>query len=255
MWLRLYTSVLDDPKVQRLPAEEFRGWINMLILAKEGDGLLPSIEDLAFRLRITEADATRLTETLVQRGLLDSDGKNITPHNWHNRQFQSDASTERVKRYRNVTRNVSETPPEQSRAETEQSRTETEAATTSRAKPRSVRRPVAPDDEFLDGLQKNPAYSTLDVRLCYHKMVSWCEVNGKQPSRRRFINWLNREDKPMTGTINGRTVKTHRETHNERAARETEELIRRSLAASVGDSGADPNDTGETWIAADFSRI
>jgi hypothetical protein len=38
----------------------------------------------------------------------------------------------------------------------------------------------------------------LDVRHCYQRMISWCQVNNKQPSRRRFINWLNREDKPMT---------------------------------------------------------
>src|SRR5262245_22182887 len=170
-WLRLYPSILDDPKVQRLSGDLFKCWVNLLCLAKEGDGLLPSIEDIAFRLRITTEEAQRLTEELVKRGLLDSDGQNITPHNWHNRQFQSDVSTERVQRYRNVSRNVSETanetPPEQSRdraeTETEQSR----GASTSRAKPRSVRTAVLPDEEFLERLQKDPAYSMLNVRLCF----------------------------------------------------------------------------------------
>ena len=34
LWLRLYTEALHDPKVQRLPAKTFKGWINLLMLAK-----------------------------------------------------------------------------------------------------------------------------------------------------------------------------------------------------------------------------
>ena len=43
------------------------------------------------------------------------------PHNWAKRQYKSDTSTERVKRFRNAQRNNVETPPE---SDTEQSRTE-----------------------------------------------------------------------------------------------------------------------------------
>jgi hypothetical protein len=205
LWLRLYTDVLDDPKVQRLDGELFKAWINLLCLAKEGGGLLPSVEDIAFKLRSgSEENARRLTDELVKRGLLDSDGMNLTPHNWHNRQFDSDSSTERVQRYRNVTRNVSETLESRDRTEPETEPETEQRAATSRAKPRSApRKPVLPDDEWLDGLQKNPAFSSLNVRLCYHKMLAWCEVNNRNPSRRMFINWLNREDKPM-GNGNGK---------------------------------------------------
>src|SRR5262245_5749714 len=100
MWLRLYCDILDDPKVQKLSGDDFKAWINLLVLAKEGGGLLPPIEDIAFKLRTTEENATRLTEELVKRGLLDSDGKDITPHNWDGRQYEGSSSTERVRRYR-----------------------------------------------------------------------------------------------------------------------------------------------------------
>jgi hypothetical protein len=33
-WLRLYTDLINDPKVQLLPAEDFKGWINILCIAK-----------------------------------------------------------------------------------------------------------------------------------------------------------------------------------------------------------------------------
>lgn len=200
MWFRFYCDALDDPKVQRLPAERFKQWVNLLCLAKEDDGLLPSTEDIAFRLRISDADAQSLVEELAKRGLLDADGENFSPHNWHSRQFVSDSSTERVKRFRNNIETFTETAPEtEADTETEQnqSRAETEASSPSRAKPRSVRAPVLPDEEWLDAMQKNPAYSMLNVRLLYQRMLAWCEVKGKVPSRRRLINWMNSEDKPM----------------------------------------------------------
>lgn len=54
-----------------------------------------------------------------------------------------------------------------------------------------------PDDQWLDLLQKDAAYKALDVRHEYARMTAWCQVNHKEPNRRRFINWLNRCDKPM----------------------------------------------------------
>lgn len=63
--------------------------------------------------------------------------------------------------------------------------------------------PHLPDEEFLDSLQAKPAYAALDVRLVYSKMSVWCEAKGKQPTRMRLINWLNREDQPMNGNGNG----------------------------------------------------
>lgn len=100
-WLKLYTCVVDDPKVQRLPSDQFKLWINVLCVAREGDGQLPQIEDLAFRIRL---DAQRLeTELglLYNVGLLDrlEDGS-YTPHNWEERQPLADGAKVRQRRYR-----------------------------------------------------------------------------------------------------------------------------------------------------------
>lgn len=91
-WLRLYTGILDDPKVQRLQPEHFKGWVNLLCLAKEHDGLLPEIETIAFRLRIEDAQAEELIKTLKARGLIDDAGGDLTPHNWSSRQYETDAA-------------------------------------------------------------------------------------------------------------------------------------------------------------------
>lgn len=57
--------------------------------------------------------------------------------------------------------------------------------------------PAANDGEWLASLRENPAYSGTDIDREYAKMQTWCATNRKTPSRRRFINWLNRIERPM----------------------------------------------------------
>lgn len=133
-WFRFYDDVLDDPKVQRLPSELFKVWVNILCLASRNGGYLPPIGDIWFSLRLCEKDARKHLDALAAAGLLDTDGETLHPHNWSGRQFSSDVSKDRVKRHRerkkaatsndDVTLHV--TPPE---AEAE---TEAEASTASR---------------------------------------------------------------------------------------------------------------------------
>jgi hypothetical protein len=56
---------------------------------------------------------------------------------------------------------------------------------------------VISDDEWLKSLEDNPVYRGIEVRILYGKMLVWCENNGKEPTRRRFVNWLNRAEIPL----------------------------------------------------------
>jgi hypothetical protein len=116
-WFRLYNSMLDDPKVQKLPDGLFKALINLWCIASQNGGVLPPTKDVAYRLRVRPAKASEIVTKLVAAGLLDNDGGAITPHNWSNRQFHSDSSTERSRRSRGRSRNVAATPPEQNRSE------------------------------------------------------------------------------------------------------------------------------------------
>lgn len=109
-WFRIYDDVLDDPKVQRLNGELFKTWMNLLCLASKGGGILPPIDDIAFRLRISPQDAQQRLEDLILAGLIDirSDSKQ-EPHNWQSRQMPSDSSTERSRKHRDKKRNVTAT--------------------------------------------------------------------------------------------------------------------------------------------------
>ncbi len=46
--------------------------------------------------------------------------------------------------------------------------------------------------DTLEELKSNPAYSKIDVTAEAWKFRTWCEVNRKSQSKRRFVNWLNR---------------------------------------------------------------
>lgn len=108
-WFRLYNELLDDPKVQRLAGDDFKAWINILCLASRHDGSLPPVEDIAFALRLDPKKGAAVVARLVASGLLDKDGDRFIPHGWGARQYKSDVSTGRVKRFRERSKKQAET--------------------------------------------------------------------------------------------------------------------------------------------------
>jgi hypothetical protein len=115
-WFRVYDDLVDDPKVQQLDPSLFKALINLWCLASANDGVFPSIEVISFKLRMTAEKALRVLTQLRAAGLVYDDEKGARPHNWGRRQFISDVSTVRVKRFRerrgNVSTAFSETVPE-----------------------------------------------------------------------------------------------------------------------------------------------
>lgn len=116
-WFRFYAEALNDPKVQRLDGETFKFWINLLCLASQNEGRLPDVADMAFALRMPENACLTVVERLLNGGLIDRlnggpNGWHYAPHGWAKRQYKSDGSTDRVKRFRQRSKNVFETPPD-----------------------------------------------------------------------------------------------------------------------------------------------
>lgn len=99
-WFRMYTEVLDDPKVQNLPPDIFKAWVNILCLAEKQErrGQLPPLTDIAAALHTSPGEASYIMDELEASGLLDllADGT-MMPHNWNGRQAES-ASSKRSKR-------------------------------------------------------------------------------------------------------------------------------------------------------------
>lgn len=115
-WFRMYAEVLDDPKVQRLSGDEFKAWVNILCLTAKHDGNLPDVEDIGFALRLDAKRAEKLVSRLTSAGLLVETETGLKPNKWDQRQYKSDVSTDRVKRFRERSKKqpetVTETAPE-----------------------------------------------------------------------------------------------------------------------------------------------
>ena len=150
-WFRFYDDVVNDPKVQKLPGELFKDWVNILCLASHSDGQI-SVDDIAFLLRKSAKESREIIEKLITCGLLDRvDTTMVEPHNWAARQYKSDVSTSRVKRFRKrvqaVSETADETAPEQSRteADTEQKIDDGDAGASECAFEHPKQSPITPD--------------------------------------------------------------------------------------------------------------
>lgn len=107
-WFRFYVSALGNEKLRRLTDREYRLWTFILCAYCERQ-LMPKLEDLAWKLRISEDQCKRLMNRLTSNeiGLLDAVGDSWAPHDWDDLQFESDSSRERTARYRERLRSAS----------------------------------------------------------------------------------------------------------------------------------------------------
>ncbi len=134
-WLRLYDTILDDPKIQMLSDRAFRMLVNLWCLAKRNGGkLTDDLNSLAFSLRMPTGKVRDTMQALISAKLIDRIEHGYEPHEWNIHQYQSDVSTERVKRFRERSKKpdetVTETPPDtDSEPETESEQKEVGSAT------------------------------------------------------------------------------------------------------------------------------
>ena len=102
-WIKLYVEIVDDPKMGRLSDGHWRIAIELFVLAGENgqDGILPPVEDMAWKLRRSVDELTTALNALSHVGIVDE-----TPQGWnvtHFKDRQFSESFERVKRFRNAT--------------------------------------------------------------------------------------------------------------------------------------------------------
>lgn len=88
-------------------------------------------------------------------------------------------------------------------------------AATGKSPPRRSRQPKPPKvelshEEWIASLKADPTYAHVDIDRELGKMRQWCTTNRQTPSRKRFVNWINRIDPPLTNGAEGANGK-----HNE----------------------------------------
>lgn len=215
-WFRFYDDVLYDMKIQKLPLELFKAWVHILCLASKNGGEIPDTESVSYAFRATFEDTQKQIDSLIVCGLIDKVRGKLFPHNWFKRQYKSDKSTERVKRFRETQlkrfRNVTETP--QNRAE--QSRTEQTPIVPKVV--RSVGVLYSPDFEnfwkiypkrvgkgkaFTSWKRINPDFdlnATISASILKQSTsVQWMKDNGQFiPNPATFLNERRWEDEPTS---------------------------------------------------------
>jgi hypothetical protein len=131
-WFRVYDDLVDEPKIQRLEPSLFKALINLWCLTSANRGVLPPINEIAFKLRMKPQKAQRVLDALKAAGLFEDDEKGTHPHNWEGRQYKSDVedptAAERMRRYRNKPRNGSVARPVTLRFSETETDTEAEKA-------------------------------------------------------------------------------------------------------------------------------
>jgi len=104
-WIKLYHEVLDDPKMGRLPDRLWRRVIELFLIAGDLDqeGALPTVGDMAWRLRISDDELMADLDELEKIGIVTLNGSLNVVTNFSKRQSAvSDA--ERMRRYRDRNR-------------------------------------------------------------------------------------------------------------------------------------------------------
>jgi len=98
-WFRLYSDLLDNPKIQMLPEHMRYRYVALLCSRCKMEHLTDQI--IAFQWRLPPADVQETKSLFIGLGVID---ENWTVLKWDKRQFVSDDSGARVKKHRaNVT--------------------------------------------------------------------------------------------------------------------------------------------------------
>ena len=105
-WFRLYSEFAHDPKVQMLSEAMQRRYV-MLMCLRCSETLETLHEtEIAFQLRLDEAQLLETKQLFISKNFID---KHWNILNWDKRQFVSDSSTMRVRKYRDKKKQPSNT--------------------------------------------------------------------------------------------------------------------------------------------------
>lgn len=200
-WIKLYHEILDDPKMGRLDDHLWRRVIEFFLIAGDANngGLLPSVEDMSWRLRTNAEELVKDLIAIEQAGIVKNTKSGWLVVNFERRQGPI-SSTERVTAYRerkrkdNTSRNDYETDrntdkirlEKEIKIETKQNEKETSRYTTQGEKPIN-------EKQHPSGVSNQPDNGGITeeerrLSLIWKQIVD--EVRGQNGGKALADNWL-----------------------------------------------------------------
>lgn len=108
LWFRAYSEMVDDEKLRLLAFED--RWHYVAVLCCKSLGILDDKCDqqlmrrkIAVKMGVQVRELDEISRRLAEVGLIDENS--LQPIKWDERQFESDSSKERVRRYRERQKN------------------------------------------------------------------------------------------------------------------------------------------------------
>jgi uncharacterized phage protein (TIGR02220 family) len=106
-WLRFYTEIVDDAKIRELTDKQYRIFTFLLCFSQENyenGSIGNSISDISWRIRYPQKIIKNTIDKLIKLGIIGNGKPNSNNElwflNWNKRQYKSDTSTTRTKRFR-----------------------------------------------------------------------------------------------------------------------------------------------------------
>ena len=107
LWFRMYASILDlEDKTQELSDKLFRAWVRLLALYTRNNAVMPADAAVARTLKVSVPRLAEILRDLSKAELFQQVNGAWTPSNWDERQFESDTSADRMRRFRERHRDV-----------------------------------------------------------------------------------------------------------------------------------------------------
>jgi len=210
-WVKVWHEILTDQNFQNLSLEQQARFYNLLVYvsAHGNKGSISIIPPARALLSIMQCENYEIMITQLANlpNILTAKHDNakfsVSFLNWHKYQIDSTAY-ERLKKFRK--RQNDNTIREDKDKDKDKEKEKEKKSVLHEAKPATKRNKILKlsDEEWMETLKANKAYEGIDIDKLHGRLIAWCELKGKQPTRARLLNWLNREEKPMIGKVSNK---------------------------------------------------
>jgi hypothetical protein len=108
-WLKLWSALLENEKIQRLDGNQTKNWLLLLCVALRFDkrGMLPPISSIAFQIRRSLETTQQILNEMVTLKLVESSPKYYAIHDWEYWQGNAKSDAQRKREQRDKKRDKS----------------------------------------------------------------------------------------------------------------------------------------------------